>query len=200
MPEERIRCPVCGKGHLEQRVVTERFDYGEGKKKVRVVADNVPVQVCTHCQETFSGPKAGLIRHRAICRALGLLTPEEICAIRERLGLSQAQFAKLTDIGEATISRWERGRLLQNKAMDRYLRLLDRNPDNVRLLEELRTETQPHPRSPAGEKSGLNPPRTGVETTIQVVWSFRRLGDVELERYRENRDQLLKSLNFAGNN
>jgi putative zinc finger/helix-turn-helix YgiT family protein len=140
VPVKQIVCPVCGKGVLESRVITERFDYGDGEEKVSVVAENVPVRVCTHCHETFSGPDAARIRHLAICRALGLLTPDEIRAIRERLGLSQVEFAKLTDIGEATISRWERGRLLQNKAMDRYLRLLDRNPDNVRILNELRPE------------------------------------------------------------
>jgi putative zinc finger/helix-turn-helix YgiT family protein len=139
----RTICPVCGKGVLASRVITERFEYGEGEDKVSVVAENVPVQVCTHCQETFSGPEAARIRHQAICRALGLLTPDEIRGIRERLGLSQTQFAELTDIGEATISRWERGRLLQNKAMDRYLRLLDRNPGNVRVLEELRNRRNP---------------------------------------------------------
>jgi len=133
---EGIRCPVCGKGCLERRTITDRFPYGggKGKKQITIVAENVPVEVCTQCQETFSGPEAGLIRHRAICRALDLLTPEEIVALREGLGLSQAEFAKLTRIGEATISRWERGRLLQNKAMDHYLRLLAANPENVRIL------------------------------------------------------------------
>ena len=86
IPNERIRCPVCGKGHLEHRIITDSFDYEEEKrkgKKITIVAENVPVQVCTNCQETFSGPEAGLIRHRAICRALGLLTPEEIRGIRD---------------------------------------------------------------------------------------------------------------------
>jgi putative zinc finger/helix-turn-helix YgiT family protein len=152
---ERIRCPVCGQGYLEPRLIADRFEYAggktkrKGKKKITIVAENVPVEVCTHCQETFSGPKAGLIRHRAICRALGLLTPEEIVALRERLGLSQAELAKLTGIGEATISRWERGRLLQNKAMDRYLRLLAANPENVQTLKGVQRgpkASQPGPR------------------------------------------------------
>jgi HTH-type transcriptional regulator/antitoxin MqsA len=146
--DERIRCPVCGKGYLERRLITDRFEYDggkqsrKGKRQVTVVAENVPVRVCTHCQETFSGPEAGLVRNRAICRALGLLTPEEICSIRERLKRSQADFAKLTGIGEATISRWERGRLLQSTAMDRYLRLLATNPENITTLQELLPDTE----------------------------------------------------------
>jgi putative zinc finger/helix-turn-helix YgiT family protein len=188
--DERIRCPVCGKGHLEHRIITDRFDYGEGKKQVTVVAENVPVQVCTHCQETFSGPEAGLIRHRAICRALNLLTPEEICAIRERLGLSQVEFAKLTDIGEATISRWERGRLLQNKAMDRYLRLLAANPDNLRVLRELQ-ETPP-PSSPPGT--------LGAVKTGRLTAAFRSLSFTEETRSRSQRFSLFQQLDPVGNN
>jgi putative zinc finger/helix-turn-helix YgiT family protein len=179
IPVEQMCCPVCSKGVLESRVLIERFDYGEGADKVSVVAENVPVRVCTHCQERFSGPEAARIRHLAICRALGLLTPEEIRAIRERFGPSQAGFARLTGIGEATVSRWERGRLLQNKAMDRYLRLLDSNPDTLRIMRQL-IGTDP-------------PPPLGRDR-------FRKLGGAKLEHYSQNRDQLLKSLNFAGSN
>jgi HTH-type transcriptional regulator/antitoxin MqsA len=168
--EGRIRCPVCGQGHLERRVITDRFEYEGGKKKVTVVAENVPVRVCTHCQETFSGPDAGLIRNRAICRALGLLTPEEIGAIRERLGLSQAEFAKLTGIGEATVSRWERGRLLQNKAMDRYVRLLAANPDNVRLLGKP-TETGTAPVVP-GSPLTSRPEESANSDICHEIWKY----------------------------
>jgi hypothetical protein len=48
-------------------------------------------------------------------------------------------------IGETTILRWERGRILPNRAMDRYLRLLDRNRANVTLLKtfaSLSTDTK----------------------------------------------------------
>jgi putative zinc finger/helix-turn-helix YgiT family protein len=155
--EERVRCPVCGKGHLEPRLITDKFEYEVGKKRVAVVAEGVPVKVCTHCQETFSGPDAGLVRNRAICRALDLLTPEEIRAIRVRLGPSQADFARLTGIGKATIARWESGRLLQNRAMDRYLRLLAENPDNARILRGQRRPdpAPPHPEEdpPAGTRA-----------------------------------------------
>lgn len=80
------------------------------------------------------GPEAARIRHEAICRRLDLMTPERIKSIRERLEMTQKQFSDLTGIGEATLSRWERGRLLQCRAYDNFLRLLDQNPANVKLL------------------------------------------------------------------
>lgn len=100
-----------------------------------VEVHDVPVEVCPKCSEKYFGPAAARVQHAAVCRALGLLTPPEIQAIRERLGPTQAEFARLTGIGEATISRWERGRILPNRAMDRYLRLLDRNRANVTFLK-----------------------------------------------------------------
>ena len=38
--------------------------------------------------------------------------------------MSQAEFARVTGFGEATIGRWENGLVIQNVANDRYLRLL----------------------------------------------------------------------------
>ena len=53
-----------------------------------------------------------------------MLTPEEIRGIRKRLGLSRSALAKLTGIGEASLSRWESGIKIQTPGYDRYLRLL----------------------------------------------------------------------------
>ena len=130
------RCPNCGHAPLRHETVTDCFEYtGDGEAPITVEAQNVPVDVCENCGERYFGPAAAKVQHAAVCRALGLLTPEEIQAIRERLGPTQADFAQLTGIGEATISRWERGRMLPNRAMDRYLRLLAKNQVNVQLLK-----------------------------------------------------------------
>jgi putative zinc finger/helix-turn-helix YgiT family protein len=89
------------------------------------------------CGERLSGIEAARVRHRAICDTLGLLLPEWIREIRKRLGLTQAEFARFTGFGEATISRWERGRLLQNRANDRFLRVLAEVPESRAFLAEL---------------------------------------------------------------
>jgi len=122
------RCPVCSGAELRSETRTETFDYDGDGDKVQVTVDKVPVEVCPACGEVFSGPEAGRIRNEAICKALGYLTPQEIRRVRERLNLTQAGFAQLTGIGEATISRWERGRLIQNRAMNQYLSLLAYDP------------------------------------------------------------------------
>ena len=130
------RCPNCGHAPLREETITDRVEYrADGEESLIVEVHDVSVDVCPKCGERYFGPAAARLQHAAVCRALGLLPPEEIQAIRERLGPTQSEFARLTGIGEATISRWERGRILPNRAMDRYLRLLDSNRANVTLLK-----------------------------------------------------------------
>jgi putative zinc finger/helix-turn-helix YgiT family protein len=149
MPRENERaikgqCPVCGRQPLEFRYIRDEFDYGPDDERVRVVAEAVPVLTCPACQEVFYGPDAEQAHHRAICKALGLLTPEQIRGIRERYGMSQTEFARLTGIGVATLSRWEQGRLMQTRSLDGYLQLLD-HPDAIRKLEKIRGSSSRKP-------------------------------------------------------
>lgn len=61
-----MKCPICGKGEIRDRVTTETFDFDTGRKVIRVRAENVPNSVCDQCGEEFIGPKGVLIRSRAI--------------------------------------------------------------------------------------------------------------------------------------
>jgi putative zinc finger/helix-turn-helix YgiT family protein len=117
--------------------IRDEFEYGPDDERITVVAEAVPVLACPECGEVLYGPEAAKVRHQAICRTLGLLSPAEIKALRERLGPDQEDFARLTGIGVATLSRWERGRLLQTRALDRYLRLLDALPQAAWFLRNL---------------------------------------------------------------
>jgi putative zinc finger/helix-turn-helix YgiT family protein len=146
---KKLRCPLCGHFPLRPVLEDRTFDYGtEEDDRVTVHALQVPLEVCDGCGEKYSGPEAAKVEHAAICRTLGLPTPAEIIALRERLSLSQAEFADLTGIGKATLSRWERGRLLPSRGLARYLQLLARNPRNLDLLKELTAESNPSPAVP----------------------------------------------------
>jgi len=143
MPKENTSvskglCPACGRQPLERRYIHDEFDYGPEAERIRVVAEAVPVLTCPACEEIFYGPEAEQAHHRAICKALGLLTPEQIRGVRKRLGLNQEDFARLTGIGVATLSRWEKGRLMQTRSLDGYLQVLDAIPAAIRVLETLR--------------------------------------------------------------
>jgi putative zinc finger/helix-turn-helix YgiT family protein len=92
----------------------------------------LPVRVCEACGAEYVDDEGEEIRHEAVCRHLSVLTPKEIQRLRERYG-TQAAFAKLTGIGEASLSRWETGSSIQSRAYDNYLWLLHR-PENLDAL------------------------------------------------------------------
>jgi putative zinc finger/helix-turn-helix YgiT family protein len=161
------RCPECGKGALRRHLIDERFAFDLGDEPITVTAHNVPVERCDHCEFAMSGPEAAKIRHDAVCRAAGFFTPEAIKALRQRLGLSQGQFARLAGVGVATISRWERGRVLQNRSNDHLLYLIAESDEARRLLEGRlaarnrgRTDDPPAP-GQASSPSPVAAPRSG---------------------------------------
>ena len=134
--QPEIEPPICVHDDLHPQVIRDEFDYGPNNDRIHIVIDAVPVLVCPQCGEVFYGPEAEQLHHRAICKAYQLLTPEEIKNVREQLGKTQEEFAALTGIGVATLSRWEKGRLMQTRAHDNYLRLLNALPEAVHVLEE----------------------------------------------------------------
>lgn len=72
----------------------------------------------------------------------GLLTSDEIVAIRESYGLSQVDLARLLGWGEATISRYE-SKAIQDEAYDTMLCLIKDNP--LRTLEFLKKNAEKFP-------------------------------------------------------
>ena len=64
----------------------------------------------------------------------GLLSAEEIRAIRERFELTQADLTRLLHLGANTISRWESGRNVQTEVMDILLRMIRDLPQSLAYL------------------------------------------------------------------
>lgn len=120
-------CVACGKAMATLRYEPEQFPYLAGKDQVMLEA-RVPVWQCADCGTSFTSEEAEELRHEAVCRYLGRLTPSEVKAVREQYDLSQQEWAAKTGFGVASVKRWEAGNLIQERAADNYLRLL-RNPD-----------------------------------------------------------------------
>jgi putative zinc finger/helix-turn-helix YgiT family protein len=122
-PCELEVCPECGKENLRVEEIEYKFPYGVGEDRVELSAI-VPAKRCPDCGFTFLDSAGGQKCHEAVCRHLGVMTPSQIRKLRELHGLSQAQFADISQLGVATLSRWERGIVVQNRAYDYYLFLL----------------------------------------------------------------------------
>ncbi len=171
---ERQGCPACGSEKIEISVETDRLTYGVGPDAPQLTV-RVPVKTCLDCGFQFTDDEAEDTRHEAVCRHLGVLAPKQISELRKRYGLSRAEFARLTRIGEASLARWESGALIQNAAHDQFLRLLFFREN----LERLRA---------VPEQAGARPLETRVPDSRSVSGRsscrprFRHLSNVERAR------------------
>ena len=163
----QARCDVCGAISVQTELLRDPFIHGSGANAVELTAD-VWVHTCSACGDSYTDDEAGIAYDEAVCRHLGVLPPAEIRAMREGYGLTRAEFAQLTGFGNATVGRWERGEVTQNRSADRYLRLLQ-EPGVMRQLRALWESTnsrglqtparQPGPdiRLPSGLESEPSP-------------------------------------------
>lgn len=132
-------CPVCG---ATGRVDAGHKPYHGWYNQIEVHLDAVEGCKCFACEEEFftKAQSEALSRSVKIAarRQLGLLSPDEILAIRRKLGLSQEGLEELLGLGEKVVTRWETGRVVQGKPTDDLLRLMDRLPQVVEELRDMR--------------------------------------------------------------
>lgn len=135
--ESVATCPECGGARIRTETVQHRFPLGDGPSQVELTA-KIPLSRCQDCEAEFFDSTAEMLMHDEVCRHLGVMTPAEIHRLRERCGgLTRAEFARVTKLGEATLGRWERGELIQNPANDQLLYLLTFPENLVRLRARL---------------------------------------------------------------
>jgi len=139
--EGDVTCPECGSSKLTSKQEEYRFKYGKGAEAVELSA-LVEVEKCGDCSFNCMGPAAEQACHEAICEHLRILKPGQIKDLRDYHRLTQANFSKITGLGEATLSRWERGVIIQNKAYDNYLYLLGLKDNMQSILDRRESREQ----------------------------------------------------------
>lgn len=128
------RCGKCGAKALRMATVSYVTSVEHDGRAYRVEIPALTVPRCSNCEALSIDDEADQQISAAFRSAARLLAPEEIRQGREALGLTQKQFANLLGVGEATISRWETGAQIQQRAMDRFLRVCLASPAVVDLL------------------------------------------------------------------
>ena len=126
-------CPDCGNPMRPRQAALKYPVNGE-----EIAVDRCEHSKCSECGEVVLHlDQARALRERAqqIYRARHeLLSAGDIRALRERLGLTQAEFAGVLRLGGNTLSRWEAGRNVQSAAMDLLLRLIRDVPGSMDYL------------------------------------------------------------------
>lgn len=126
-------CPICGEGSLTPHV--ERIT-AEHRGVSREIESHY--SVCDHCGSEQAGPRELRANKRAMIafkkEVDGLLTGAQVRALRERLGISQTEAARIFGGGPVAFSKYESDDVSQSDAMDRLLRLADELPEAFAIL------------------------------------------------------------------
>jgi len=120
-------CPICGEGHLEHKVAKNNVEYKGQSAELDLLYSE-----CDSCGSEQSDAAQLRANKRAmVCfkkQVDGLLTGVQVRALRERLGINQAEAARIFGGGPVAFSKYEADDVAQSEAMDKLLRLADSVP------------------------------------------------------------------------
>jgi len=128
-------CGVCRKKDVWPTDEPYDTEFEHDGRVYRIHFDALEVHRCRSCGNLMlddAATRAITVKFR---EQANLLMPEEIRRNRVRLGLTQLELAERLEVGPATISRWETGAQIQQRAMDKLLRLYFGIPEVRRTLE-----------------------------------------------------------------
>jgi HTH-type transcriptional regulator/antitoxin MqsA len=116
-------CPICGEGHVTAQVQMVESEYKGQKAQLPL-----HFKLCDVCTSDFAGATESKLNRRALMawrkQVDGLLTGEEIAALRKLYKMTQGQAAQLFGGGPVAFSKYENDDVAQSEAMDALLRLV----------------------------------------------------------------------------
>ena len=131
-------CVSCEAGLASEVVATRSVAIGG--RELEVAGDRF--MQCDTCGEEYFTDEQARFHLRLVNdarrRKEALLTGEQVQRIRQALMLSQAQLEDALGVSRKTVVRWENSTSVQSKALDDVLRLIELDPDNLRLLVRIR--------------------------------------------------------------
>ena len=120
-------CPICGEGHVTASVQMVEYEYKGHRAELPS-----HYKQCDTCTSDFAGMAESKQNKRIVMafrkQVDGLLTGDDITALRKQYQLTQAQAAKLFGGGPVAFSKYENDDVAQSEAMDTLLRLIRRSP------------------------------------------------------------------------
>ncbi|HBI44636.1 MAG TPA: hypothetical protein DDY78_17565 [Planctomycetales bacterium] len=148
-------CANC----LKDEVYPVTMPYAvETKHDGRLYHIEVPelrIPKCKACGELIFSNSVDDQIMEALRSHVRILTPEQIKAGRKALGLKSKDLAKRLGVAAATVSRWEKGMMIQSRAMDNLLRVYFAVPEARAVLRG--AEQDPNLGVVADPKSDLAP-------------------------------------------
>lgn len=163
-------CPRC-ENVVVPGELTQAVPIGDGK----TVSVRVPSLSCSGCGYSVVTSDAEAIRDAAVRLHRGLLSPEQIKNVRTALGFSRREFSEAFGVPEASMERWENGRLIQNRSADTLLRILANR--GIASASDRRRMASGSPREPSVVAF-----RTIAKSDVSLTDAARRAANFKIRR------------------
>lgn len=128
-------CPICGEGHVTALVQMVESEYKGQKAQLPL-----HFKLCDTCTSDFAGAAESKLNRRALMawrkQVDGLLTGDDITALRKQYKLTQIQAARLFGGGPVAFTKYENDDVMQSESMDTLLRLVRRSKEAFWALVE----------------------------------------------------------------
>jgi putative zinc finger/helix-turn-helix YgiT family protein len=129
MAEKLRKCGECRERAVAPTTVDYETSIDHDGRTYAFSVPGLPVFKCDKCDAVTLGEEALEKVEAAFRKAAGLLSPAEIKWHRTKLGLTQEQLAQAMSISDATLCRWETGVQIQQRSLDKFLRLVFESSD-----------------------------------------------------------------------
>jgi putative zinc finger/helix-turn-helix YgiT family protein len=151
---ERLFSPKCGKCH-ERAVALTRVSYStpidhDGRTYTITLPEFI-VPRCGNCGTIALDEEANRQISDAFRKQAGLLTPEQIRQLRLGLSMTQQDMSDQLGLAVSTLSRWETGAQIQQRALDRFVRAFFLLPQLRRALANGQINQIPSPARSASD-------------------------------------------------
>ena len=129
-------CPICGHEKMNRLEITEFFEYKGQKLEV----PNYVIWECDKCKEDVVDKQTMKESSKLIKdfyrKVDGLLTASEIRSIRKfKLCKNQDELSAILGGGAKSFARYENSEVIQSEAMDNLLRILDKYPHALEVIQ-----------------------------------------------------------------
>ncbi len=116
------RCLNCLQEEVRPQTIRYTAEVKHDGRLYQIEVPELTIPKCGACGKLVFTTSADAQVLHALRLHLKLLTPQQIKEGHKALGLRSKDLAERLGVAAATISRWERGGLIQSRAMDNFLR------------------------------------------------------------------------------
>jgi putative zinc finger/helix-turn-helix YgiT family protein len=182
------RCRHCGKDEV---IMTTTCYAAEVRHDGRLYTFTIPhldIPVCQACGEKVFTEQVDDQINATLRSHLRLLTPDQIRAALDRIGMMQKEAADRLGIAEATLSRWLTETQIQSRAMDNLLRVFFALPEVRAVLQGTHQDPNLGTKDTGDLGPGASdPPGPGIN---RIRKHFPHVRDAEAARSRARAFQL----------